>query len=253
MKPVNRIILLTLVAINSIQMRAYHNISPYTWCGGNPIKFVDPDGTDIKINGAKTNIQMVVTQVQNHLPATSLYFVNGNLFYTEKVGVFPSPNDLRIRQAIDNHLIVATINVTSGFYNSKGGFLIGGAYMGTQLLEDKTGNKIAVSNQEINPNILKSIDNIHGVPVGTNTLHEFTECIEGASLSLQSGMPSASGGQPDSNYENAHNVATPQSGIINETFYDKNGVETKNPNETARVEYWSVDSSGNIHIFLTFP
>ena len=29
---------------------AYHNISPYTWCAGNPIKFVDQDGKEIRIN-----------------------------------------------------------------------------------------------------------------------------------------------------------------------------------------------------------
>lgn len=25
---------------------AYYNISPYTWCGGNPVKFVDPNGSE---------------------------------------------------------------------------------------------------------------------------------------------------------------------------------------------------------------
>ena len=26
----------------------YYDISPYAWCGNNPVKFVDPDGSDIK-------------------------------------------------------------------------------------------------------------------------------------------------------------------------------------------------------------
>lgn len=64
MKHVNRIILLTLVAINSIQMHAYHNISPYTWCAGNPIKFVDPDGEVILVVGDKRNNNHYSTPVK---------------------------------------------------------------------------------------------------------------------------------------------------------------------------------------------
>ena len=38
------VITLVLAVLSSHYAMAYHNISPYAWCGGNPIKFVDPNG-----------------------------------------------------------------------------------------------------------------------------------------------------------------------------------------------------------------
>jgi len=43
------VITLVLAVLSSHYAMAYHNISPYAWCGGNPVKFVDTDGKELRI------------------------------------------------------------------------------------------------------------------------------------------------------------------------------------------------------------
>ena len=41
--------LLFIGLLFSVSMQAYYSISPYVWCGNNPVRFVDPEGRKIHI------------------------------------------------------------------------------------------------------------------------------------------------------------------------------------------------------------
>ena len=48
MKPELFTLAICIVALFSVDLKyGYHPISPYAYCVGNPIKYVDPDGQDV--------------------------------------------------------------------------------------------------------------------------------------------------------------------------------------------------------------
>ena len=55
----------------------YYSISPYAWCGGNPVKNVDPDGKKIIIIGTKAYRQQVINDLQK-LTGQRLILRNGS-------------------------------------------------------------------------------------------------------------------------------------------------------------------------------
>ena len=107
----------------------YPEISPYAYCGWNPVKYIDPDGRDIyTINEETGTIEQVRTEGDNH----SYYLTNGTS--TSFVGSF---------QQNENGLVPLSGNVA--FNNTSGkacGFSV------------KEGNE---SRSYISPNALASL------------------------------------------------------------------------------------------------
>jgi hypothetical protein len=107
----------------------YPEISPYSYCGWNPVKYIDPDGRDIyTINEETGTIEQVRTEGDNH----SYYLTNGTS--TSFVGSF---------QQNENGLVPLSGNVA--FNNTSGkacGFSV------------KEGNE---SRSYISPNALASL------------------------------------------------------------------------------------------------
>ena len=55
----------------------YYSISPYAWCAGNPVRFVDPSGKTFIINNDRAQQAMIATVPQSD--AKYIQFVNGKL------------------------------------------------------------------------------------------------------------------------------------------------------------------------------
>ena len=47
MKRINRILMVVAISMATVNANAWPWVSPYAYCMGNPVKFVDPDGRKI--------------------------------------------------------------------------------------------------------------------------------------------------------------------------------------------------------------
>jgi hypothetical protein len=59
---------------------AYSHLSPYSYCGGNPINCIDPTGEDIVVLKCTTNEHLAML-IQNEDSKWQYYSVNGNNMY----------------------------------------------------------------------------------------------------------------------------------------------------------------------------
>lgn len=62
---------------------AYSHLSPYSYCGGNPVKCVDPTGEDIVVlnYGDDASHQHLAMLIQNEEGKWQYYSVNGDNMY----------------------------------------------------------------------------------------------------------------------------------------------------------------------------
>lgn len=59
---------------------AYSHLSPYSYCGGNPVNCVDPTGEDIVVLNYTEGMHLAML-IQNEEGKWQYYSVNGNNFY----------------------------------------------------------------------------------------------------------------------------------------------------------------------------
>ena len=181
----------------------YYDISPYAYCHGDPLNFIDPDGRDLILHGDSTNISNSLEQIQNGAgEGISIYYsdADSNLKYQISDGYDTSLLSEQAKlliKIIDNHNIIVNINAISRNELGDGRWFVAGGFLGNEVMDNGT----IIANQVINPRQLAIMDEA-GSP-GQNIFHEISESYNGAELRLQ--------GVDSSNlYNAAHKTAMPQ-------------------------------------------
>ncbi|MCM1176912.1 MAG: RHS repeat-associated core domain-containing protein [Clostridium sp.] len=219
----------------------YYSVSPYAFCCGNPVNFVDPDGEKVIISGELANSALSQLQAKVGKRISLSIDSQGNLSYTNTRRSVPQRSK-KLTDIIDDNKVTVNLKTTSGMETSTGKLMVGGAFMGNTVLQDKDGTTSVVANQEINPVVLGTADNHTGTP-GTLVMHELTEAYQGAIISMNTGVSSPDASQKGSVYQQAHDNATVQTPIF-QRMIDATGNETKEIKKTVKVEWFVVNRLG---------
>ena len=171
--------------------------------------------------------------------------------------------------ATSDESVTVNVNASDNDFISDNSAPLLGAFMGNEITGGFTappvsseidGNGIVnevSTNQEINPVALGKMDEINGKP-GQTTLHEVTESYKAGKLSQASGKSvgkatSSDANNPNSVYRMSHDSVIPQSGSINEIFYNSAGqrvYRNQSNFSPAKLQY---TTSPNNTVFHTVP
>ena len=200
----------------------YYSISPYAFCSGNPIRFIDRNGDSVVVSGSQQ--AAAFQQMQDFLgkELSMSMSANGTIIASQKEGVKLSRAGRKAMKAFGSATITVNIVAENTKETSSGNLYVGGAFMGNTVNADGT----VTARQEVNPEVLGAMSNAYGKP-GQDMMHEVTEAYQGALISQRSGVSSPISNQPGSVYPDAHNIAIPQSGIVKEHYYNSAGKEVQ--------------------------
>ena len=167
----------------------YYHISPYAYCAGNPVKYVDPTGMRFELHG--DDIQGVLDMLAKIGGKAVTYSLgeDGNISYkvnekkNGKLYKVNSENQKIIDIINDNGVVVDMQATKSEILQDENGVtspFFGGAFGGSFQMDDGTIR----AEQYVNPSDLKAVGNY------TNSnnpfLHELTEAYAGATLASKS-------------------------------------------------------------------
>jgi RHS repeat-associated protein len=158
----------------------YYGISPYVYCAGDPVNFVDPDGNSIIITGKYS--EEALNQIQAFVgDGLSLYYHNDYLCYTITDKDKLTQNAKKYIQMIDDTNIDIQISTVDSNQ-----LMVGGAYLGHDVEKNENGDVVYVkAYQSVDPNVLDKADTYS--EKGKMITHEVTEAYEGAKIGKKTG------------------------------------------------------------------
>jgi len=178
------VITMVLATLSSHYALAYHNISPYAWCGGNPVKFVDENGCEINASWLDRYDQVFNTNYSQSF-ISELSFITGLTLSYNKNGYITYRKDINGNPVIasnNGHLQGSEIarKQVIDLIDNKEVLTINGAK--TTAAEHGT-NKIGFNLNQVQSFIdgTKNLDN-RTLGVGMVFLHESFHTVMGGSL-----------------------------------------------------------------------
>ena len=161
----------------------YPGVSPYTYCGNNPVVLKDPNGREIWILGSESERNNAFYDMQNGTSLSLSMDENGRISTSGETinGEKLTRADKKLLKAINDQNVIANIYVSpSNNENSAGG-----AYMGTEY---DPSTKTATSCNSVNLEKMQLTEQKYGAQSGSGIIHEATEGYKAGLISLKRKM-----------------------------------------------------------------